>query len=217
MSPAKKQPEKQPDPPQKQVLLLSCMDLRLADDTTRFMDQYNLQNRYDHLTFAGAAMGARNLSTKVKVPGLAEEVELRWRDVFFDHLRIAIEGLRREIKDIFLVEHFDCGAYKKLHPTVRTRIDYERKCATNMEEVYRYHQKEAYGFASDILKYCDERRAVHQTSIELVEKKIREGLSEVEMRKAYKDLFELETLRDAWVGMRVRSYVLDLKGKGHRL
>ena len=44
-------------PPRKNVLLLSCMDLRLIDDLVPFMDGDNLTNRYDQLVFAGAALG----------------------------------------------------------------------------------------------------------------------------------------------------------------
>ncbi len=44
-------------PPRKMLLLLSRMDARLLDDTVSFMDRYNLTNRYDHVVFAGAALG----------------------------------------------------------------------------------------------------------------------------------------------------------------
>lgn len=40
-------------PPRKNVLLLSCMDLRLIDDLVPFMEGDNLSNRYDQLVFAG--------------------------------------------------------------------------------------------------------------------------------------------------------------------
>lgn len=51
-------PERRPYPaPRKNVLLLSCMDLRLIDDICEFMEGDNLANRYDQLVFAGAAAG----------------------------------------------------------------------------------------------------------------------------------------------------------------
>ena len=43
--------------PRHNVVLLSCMDLRLADELASFMDRDNLTNRYDHLIAAGAALG----------------------------------------------------------------------------------------------------------------------------------------------------------------
>ncbi len=45
------------DLPQDNVLLVTCMDLRLIDDIVDFMNHDNLRNRYDHVVFAGA--GAR--------------------------------------------------------------------------------------------------------------------------------------------------------------
>jgi hypothetical protein len=98
--------------------------LRLLDNTVTFMNRLNLQNRYDHLILAGAAMGARQLETDVG------KAKLPWKGVFFDHLTAAIDVLHREIKDIFLLEHFDCGAYKYLHPVSQVREEYE-ECAAS--------------------------------------------------------------------------------------
>ena len=39
------------------VLLLSCMDLRLLDEIVAYMDGRNLTDRYDHVILAGAAWG----------------------------------------------------------------------------------------------------------------------------------------------------------------
>jgi hypothetical protein len=35
------------------VLLLTCMDLRVLDEVTEFMDHDGLTNRYDHVILAG--------------------------------------------------------------------------------------------------------------------------------------------------------------------
>jgi hypothetical protein len=96
------------------------MDQRLLDNTVKFMNRLNLQNRYDHLIFAGAAMGVRRLESPTGENGSA----LPWKSVFFHHLIAAIDVLRREIKDIFLLEHMDCGAYKQLHPVKKVREKY---------------------------------------------------------------------------------------------
>jgi hypothetical protein len=102
------------------VLLLTCMDLRLLDNIARFMNELNLQNRYDQVIFAGAAMGAGQVKSKVS----GSPKKLPWKNVFFDHLATAINELKREIKDIILLEHLDCGAYKKLHPDPIVREQY---------------------------------------------------------------------------------------------
>ena len=40
------------------VLLLSCMDYRLVDETERYMSGRGLRDKYDHVILAGAALGA---------------------------------------------------------------------------------------------------------------------------------------------------------------
>src|SRR5205823_13085242 len=41
-----------------EALLLSCMDYRLTDQTTRYMSGRGLRDKYDHIILAGAALGA---------------------------------------------------------------------------------------------------------------------------------------------------------------
>jgi hypothetical protein len=43
---------------QTDALLLSCMDYRLVDDITRYMDSRGMANKYDHIILAGASLGA---------------------------------------------------------------------------------------------------------------------------------------------------------------
>lgn len=85
-------------PPRSNVVLLSCMDLRLIDELASFMDRDNLTNRYDHLVMAGASLG-------VLRPG-----HPWWKKTFFEHLRIAME-VHAPVEDIYIVEHRSCGAY----------------------------------------------------------------------------------------------------------
>jgi hypothetical protein len=82
------------------VLLLSCMDLRLMDEVAQFMAHDGLANRYDHVIMAGAALGALG----------ANHCDYEhWRRTFKDHLDAA-HKLHR-IKDVYILEHRDCGAY----------------------------------------------------------------------------------------------------------
>lgn len=158
-------PDVYTSPPRQNVMLLSCMDQRLLDDIVRFMDDLNLQNRYDQVILAGAAMGAAKLATPLpqfnppSVPPPAPPCEqappFQWRHVFFDHLLTAIEGLERPIRDIFLLEHVDCGAYKKLHPDENTRVEYE-KCS-HADEWRPFHAKEVTPFAAEVVAFCNSR------------------------------------------------------------
>lgn len=169
------------DPPRKQVLLLTCMDLRLMDDVVSFMNGLNLQNRYDHLIFAGAAMGARLLPSSDPATGNS----VGWKHVFFDHLGAAIKLLKRDIKDIFLLEHLDCGAYKELHPDSSIRNRYKR--CTDWRQMETFHRKEARHFATEIRAHCRQQQA--------------------EWAKANDSSGE-----NPWKGIRVRSFVMDLLG-----
>lgn len=78
------------------VLLLSCMDLRLLDDIVRFMEHDNLTNRYDQFILAGAALGAATNE--------------HWDTAFFEHLQVACK--LHDVRDVYVLEHRNCGAYK---------------------------------------------------------------------------------------------------------
>lgn len=91
-------------PPKKAVLLLSCMDLRLQDDIVHFMDHDNLNNRYDNITIAGAALGA--LGACGHHPHFA--------DTFREHFKIAYS--LRKFEDVYIMEHRQCGAYEHFLP-----------------------------------------------------------------------------------------------------
>lgn len=146
------------DPPRKNVMLLSCMDQRLLDNVVDFMNELNLQNRYDQVIFAGAAMGAAQLFTPLFPTEPAPPKSpppLFWRDMFFDHLVTAIEGLDRPIHDIFLLEHMDCGAYKELHPEPNVRRRY--KACHNAAGWRTFHTDEATAFAAKVVEFCNGR------------------------------------------------------------
>jgi len=94
-------------PPLGNVLLLSCMDLGLLDNTLAFMNHGNLTNRYDHVILAGASLGA--------LGGGGGEFA-HWRQTFFDHLGAACE--LHAVEDVYILEHRHCGAYHKVFQVV---------------------------------------------------------------------------------------------------
>lgn len=99
------------DPPQHNVLLVTCMDLRLIDNIVEFMNHDNLCNRYDHIVFAGAALGALGAPGGKTEQGAPNE-RPAWHETFKDHLGAAVELHR--VKDVYIVEHRGCGAYSKV-------------------------------------------------------------------------------------------------------
>jgi hypothetical protein len=79
------------------------MDLRLLDEIVQFMDHDGLINRYDHIILAGAALGA--------LGGGENHSHPHWKQTFFDHLEVAYK--LHHIKDVYILEHRDCGAYRE--------------------------------------------------------------------------------------------------------
>mgnify|MGYP003430000071 CR=1 FL=1 len=55
---------------------VTCMDFRLVDDATRFMDKLGYNNNYDIFVLAGASLGF----TQVKYP--------EWGKSLLDHMSI---------------------------------------------------------------------------------------------------------------------------------
>jgi carbonic anhydrase len=134
------------DPPRKNVLLLSCMDQRLLDETVRFMNDLNLHNRYDQISLAGSAMGVHRLPQDPPHPSST------WWELFIAHLSTAINKLHRPIKDVFLVDHLDCGAYKELHPVEKIRKEYSTASLQRMREL---HTDELLALGCRVHKYCE--------------------------------------------------------------
>ncbi len=128
-------------PPRKNVLLLSCMDLRLIDDIVPFMEGDNLANRYDQLVFAGAALG------------VIQQDHEAWFDVFFQHLDIAVQ--LHQIQDVYIMEHRHCGAYAKFLGKKGEYGDSEREKKREEKE----HRKYAFELRDEIKRHCDAKVA----------------------------------------------------------
>ncbi len=81
-----------------EALLLTCMDYRLTDDTSRYMEGRGLHDRYDHVVLAGAALGVNT------------EQRPAWGQTFWEHLDVALQ--LHHVKKVMVLDHRDCGAYK---------------------------------------------------------------------------------------------------------
>jgi carbonic anhydrase len=80
------------------TLLLSCMDYRLVGKVAGYMDHRGLAGDYDHIVLAGASIG---VATKSRPD---------WSRTFWEHLGIAKD--LHHVKDVIIIDHRDCGAYK---------------------------------------------------------------------------------------------------------
>lgn len=83
-----------------EMLLLSCMDFRLANDIEAYMTARGLREKYDHVVLAGASLGALN----DKFPA--------WSEVFWQHLDLAIS--LHEVHRVMILDHRHCGAYRMI-------------------------------------------------------------------------------------------------------
>ena len=127
-------------PPRYNVLLLTCMDVRLIDGIGTFMRHDNLTNRYDHLILAGSSLGV----IQTTFPS--------WRETFFQHLELALE--LRQPHDVYIIEHRNCGAYRKFLGT-----DFGDSPEEQDREA-RAHAEKAFELADAIHAYMAERKPV---------------------------------------------------------
>lgn len=120
--------------PKKNVLVISCIDLRLMDNLLDFLHHDNLQNRYDHIILAGTSLCThvekKKELFKPDVLNKFNDFE-HWKQTLYNHLDIAIA--LHDIRDVYIVEHEDCGAYREFlkdgefssrNPEVKTHKDF---------------------------------------------------------------------------------------------
>jgi hypothetical protein len=179
--------------PRKNVLLLSCMDLRLLDNLVKFMNFENLENRYDQFILAGAAAGAMQMPS--------------WHKAFFDHLVLAV-GLH-EIKYVYIVEHRDCGAYTEFFETPYVKYDADAgHNIYDLETEHKDHSRQAFLLKADIDNYCRERRVDPYPSDETdpVTRRFREIV-----KRSYGKKPDLESLKHLW-DIEVRCFMMNLRG-----
>lgn len=80
------------------LLLLQCMDSRYPHRTIETMDSMGLRGKYDQLILAGASLGVVH--------------KREWQTTFLDQLGFAIK--EHGVSRVLILDHRDCGAYKKL-------------------------------------------------------------------------------------------------------
>ena len=80
------------------LLLLACMDSRYPHPIIQTMDAKGLRGKYDQLILAGASLGVVH--------------KAEWQTTFFDQLEFAIK--EHGVQEVLILDHRDCGAYKKL-------------------------------------------------------------------------------------------------------
>lgn len=103
-------PPTPPTPATEKVMILTCIDYRLMEEVVIAMNKLGYSNMYDQFILAGSSLGF-NYGTvdETKVP-----LEFNyWQQSFYDNIDIAIQ--LHHIKQIFLIDHCDCGAYEAFY------------------------------------------------------------------------------------------------------
>jgi len=144
-------------PPLYNVLLISCMDLRLLENITHFMEHENLVNRYDQYIMAGASIGALMGTSPAEDDLMCKEDYKGWETGLLQHVDLAIK--LHNIKDIYILEHRNCGAYKAFLKDGQG--DYETLGYT---KEFDDHKKYAQRLSDRLQDYLAERDAAQTVS-----------------------------------------------------
>ncbi len=193
-------------PPRKHVFMLSCMDLRFLDDIVEFMDALNLANRYDHIVFAGASLGVVELSSPSALSKNSSTSS--WKDVFFHHLEVAVNVLRREVKDIFILEHLDCGAYKHFHPQYKKVVD-ESKPDTEAK----LHREMALKLEEEIARFSKAHYQLALKDLATATQQLQdEHLKKSEEAKLIDAIANAKWRESIWKDVTVSCFLMDLTG-----
>jgi hypothetical protein len=108
------------------VLVLGCIDPRFSALLSEFLVEYKeVQFIYDLFILAGSSLGANQsyltYPTVLRTAGVAgaqyplnliPQWGVNWGPTFFDHIGIAI--LLHNITEVWVFDHLDCGAYKRI-------------------------------------------------------------------------------------------------------
>jgi carbonic anhydrase len=94
---AQLQPYQNPNKKGASVFVLSCIDPRFADNLAWYLTHNsNLHDDFDLFCLAGASLGG---------------LQSKWQSALFDHIQLGID--LHNIKEIWVVDHLDCGMYKE--------------------------------------------------------------------------------------------------------
>ena len=84
------------------AFLITCMDFRFVDDEIIYMTEKGYDVNYDIFVLAGVSIGINQTSYP------------NWKETLFNHIEISKK--LHHIKEVILLDHLDCGAYKTFAP-----------------------------------------------------------------------------------------------------
>jgi hypothetical protein len=84
------------------AIVITCIDFRLIDDAVTYLNGKGFENQYDEFILAGGSLGYNTSLSTLNYSG--------WTAVLDDHINISYS--LHKIKDVIVMDHMDCGAYK---------------------------------------------------------------------------------------------------------
>ena len=86
------------------ALVITCIDFRLIDDAVYYLNSKGYLNNYDEFILAGASLG---YNTSLNI---INSQSSGWDGILENHIDISYT--LHKIKEIIVIDHMDCGAYK---------------------------------------------------------------------------------------------------------
>jgi dihydroorotase-like cyclic amidohydrolase len=183
------------------------MDLRFLDDVVKFMERYNLQNRYDHVVFAGASLGVMEGTSPLPTVASSKKTKGKrkqgtsWKAVFFDHLAVAVNILHRDITDVAILEHADCGAYHVFHPETE-----------DMKKELKLHEKMAKGLTLEIEAFCKVQVHAANDELDSMVAHLKKARKPKEIEKLTQEIGYAAVRIKKWKRIKVTSFIMDVTG-----
>lgn len=131
----------------------TCIDLRFVDEEQKYLEDKLIgKDLYDTFVLPGAALA---LSTNSKGKYIDEDFFTTWKKTL--DISIALHGTKK----IFIIDHEDCGYYKKYYTKDNFGQDY---AALNKDEKYKIHIQNMTQTIEQLVKYLSsaDLRALHE-------------------------------------------------------
>ena len=92
------------------AFVVTCMDFRLLKDAEKHLIQRGYDVNYDQFVLAGVSLG------------YLQKTYSDWGKALVEHINISHS--LHHIKEIILIDHLDCGAYKTFLPDLKKEDEY---------------------------------------------------------------------------------------------
>ena len=104
------------------AFVITCMDFRLLKDAALHLVKRGYDVNYDQFVLAGVSLG------------YLQKKNPEWGKAMIQHIKIS--KALHHTKEIILIDHLDCGAYKTFMPNLKKEDEYKEhvknlNCAEN--------------------------------------------------------------------------------------